>query len=321
MNRTQFLNDPDVRGFLDFFSGGGESCRCGAGVGGADCLHHLEVEYRTRFPRILPADRHFHVIGFAAALARYAWPALDTFTGPPHPPLYDWASTLPFLTAARAALQGAIAAANEPAAWDAVQKILEWGVGQRSTPKILASLRGLCPGAPGRTLCGYLRTTQAALALHTVDTVNIDGTLIPYASSGMVKVHSLASDDGLVIFDSRVAATLTECINEYLRRRGVTTIPAPLRLMVRRDDQVQRDPRPLAGGANHPRFVSNHRWIACQVRASWLLQAALDRSPDLFSGMPMPERMHRLEAACFMMGAYLAPGPFHGRSFNFAGCP
>ena len=305
MNRDDFLADRDVAGFLGFFS---------------RCLHDLEVNYETNYRPILPAHRHFHVTGVTAAHASYAWPAKNTFIGPPNPPIYNWATTAVFLHTARVALVGAITARNDGATWDAVSKILVWGLGNRA-PRAMARLRNDCIVQHGGSISAFLAHTQAALALGAVNTAHINPALIPYASSGTAKIHSLASTDGLVIFDSRVAATLGECINEYLRRQHAIAIPDPLKIFVEFDhpgNPLQRVPRPLANGINHSRFIRDHRWIECQVRVSWIFEAALNRNRDIFPGLPMPDRMHHLEAACFMMGAYLQPGPFAGRTFNFA---
>jgi hypothetical protein len=303
MNRAQFLADPDVAGFLDFFS-------C--------CLHHLEVDYQSNYTRILPADQHFHVTGVAAAHANYAWPGENTFIGPPHPRIYDWVSTSGFLGTARTALRGAISVGNDPDTWNAVKKILEWGLNPNAVANNLTRLHQLYLGRPGRSISAYLGGIQGALNLAVLDTGNINAGLLPYASSGMSKVHSLASSDGLIIFDSRVAATVGECINEYLRRGRYATIPPTL--MIYREPRPQRTPLPLHGGGNHPIFIRDHRWIECQVRVSWMFEEVLARNPAIFPGLPMPDRMHCLEAACFMMGAYLQPGPFAGRSFNFSRC-
>lgn len=303
MNRTQFLADPDVAGFLDFFS---------------SCLPNLEVEYNSNYQQILPAHRHFHVIGVANAHVNYAWPAEDTFSGPPHPAIYTWASTSGFLRTARTALQGAISVGNDPATWNAVKKILEWGLNPNAVAQNLTQLHQFCPGRPGQSISAYLGGIQGALTLATVRTSHFNAGLIPYASSGMSKVHSLASTDGLIIFDSRVAATVGECINEYLRRGRYAAIPRTL--MIYRESRAQRTPQPLRDGSNHRIFDRDYRWIECQVRVSWIFEEVLARNPALFPGLPMPDRMHCLEAACFMMGAYLQPGPFTGRSFNFQRC-
>jgi hypothetical protein len=188
----------------------------------------------------------------------------------------------------------------------------------------MAHLHHDCAAIHRGSISAFLAHTQAVLALGVVDTAHINQALIPYASSGTAKIHSLASTDGLVIFDSRVAATLGECINEYLRRQGDMTIPPNLRIFIElnhgQGNPGQRVPQPLASGANHPGFVRDHRWIECQVRVSWMFEAVLKRNLDIFPHLPLAERMHHLEAACFMMGAYLQPSPFAGRSFNFGRC-
>jgi hypothetical protein len=122
--------------------------------------------------------------------------------------------------------------------------------------------------------------------------------LIPYTSSGLGKVHSLAAPDGLIIYDSRVALALTREIHLFLQQRGEVVIPEPLKLSVARD----RVPPPV-GDHNHPIFVRDWTWMQAQIRASWILQAALDKKPQIFQSKNMPDRMHKLEAALFMLGA------------------
>lgn len=302
MNKAEFLKNNIVNDFIDFFS---------------RCMHNLEVSYVSDYPRIDLSDRSFHVTGVEDALASYAWPAEDTFSPKPHKKLYDWASTSAFLGTARAALHGAT---DESITWDAAVKILQWGLNPNGVNDNINQLENIT-NDQNVNLYEYFEGVRHSLILAHADTGEINANLIPYASSGICKIHSLASTDGLIIFDSRVAATLGECINEFLRRVGAEKIPDYLKIFVERrhnkNNPGQRLPRPLMGGANHTNFRRDHSWIECQVRVSWIFEEALTRQRMIFSELSMPERMHRLEASCFMMGAYLVPGPFNGRSFNF----
>ncbi len=302
MNRNDFLADACVNDFLVFF---------------ASCMSNLEVCYDSDFV-VLTTDRHFHVTGVEQALARYAWPGKDTLSPVPHPDLYDWPSTSDFLRRARLALHSAISTGNEAATREVAIKILEWGLNPKGVEKNIVRLDRTAQEQMVHWF-QYLENVRHTISLAAVDTDNITANLIPYASSGTCKIHSLASTDGLVIFDSRVAAMLGECINEFLRRRTMNQIPDPLKILVELTHRGtrQRRPRPLNNGSNHRGFVRNYRWIECQVRASWIFEEALVRNPAVFAGHPLPERMHRLEAAAFMMGAYLEPGLFNGRCFNF----
>jgi hypothetical protein len=309
MQRTDFIENNDVRGFLVFFG---------------QCLSHLKVDYITSYKNIKSPDRHFEVTGMEQALNKYAWPATDTLANP-NVNIYNWTSTVDFLRRARTSLQYAIDSKDEKATWDAVKKILDWGLTQNRAAKNIIQLENLCKESK-TGICAYLKNIQSLLSLASADTSRINAALIPYASSGISKVHSLASTDGLVIFDSRVAATLTECINEYLRRNGIKAIPPALKLFVElqhsKNNPGQRKPSPLSNLANHPGFSRTYKWIECQVRVSWIFEEVLKKNRNIFgsSNLELADRMHCLEAACFMMGAYLEPGPFSGRSFNFGGC-
>lgn len=148
----------------------------------------------------------------------------------------------------------------------------------------------------------YLNDARQLIILESVDTDNIMAQTVPYASSGLAKIHSLASEDGLVIFDSRVSAAIGECINHYLREVGEQTIPDVLKVPRAAD----RIPTPV-GNVNHPGFTRDYRWIEAQVRVSWLLHAALDDNPQIFPKHDHRTRAHMLEAALFMMGAKVGP--------------
>jgi hypothetical protein len=159
-------------------------------------------------------------------------------------------------------------------------------------------------------VCRYLDGVRQRISLENVDTDEITAGTVPYASSGLAKIHSLASDDGLVIFDSRVAAALGECINYYLREVTHEHI-IPNVLKVPRDPRPHRTPTAVGAGenGNHPKFKRDYRWIEAQVRVSWLLHAALDASPQIFPSHDLGSRAHMLEAALFMMGA--KTGQYH----------
>jgi hypothetical protein len=160
-------------------------------------------------------------------------------------------------------------------------------------------------------LCRYLNRVRELIALDNANTDDITPAAIPFASSGMAKIHSLVSADGLVIFDARVAAALGECINYYLREVvHVHAISEILRIP--RDTKPTRIPSPVEpGGDNHPIFTRDYRWLEAQVRVSWLIQAALQRSPQVFAHDDLVSRARMLEAALFMMGAQTGPDHHH----------
>ncbi len=298
MNREQFLADGDVQGFLNYFS---------------HALQGWTVQYITTYRQILHEHRNFQATGVNDALLRYAWPGSFVapaqiqhfnFVGSQEYATYCWESNRTALNYLSAGLRAAIDADdnNPTAQW--CEAILQWGMGNRWEAPYQRLLEiGAMPGNGGASQ--YLNHVQQLVTLETVETNNITAASVPYASSGLVKIHSLASEDGLVILDSRVAASLGECINHYLRTQGRNAIPNVL--TIPRDTQAHRVPTPVVVQpyVNQPVFnrALGYRWIEAQVRVSWLLHAVLNLTPEIFPGLAMPSRAHMLEAALFMMGA------------------
>lgn len=297
VNRNEFLADEIVQGFIHYF---------------AVALNQWTVTYTSDFPRIQPEHRNFQVVGVEQALARYAWPA--SFTAPAYIDgynyhegqaygCYGWDSTLHALTYFRAGLQLVIDAQEDQSTLGWCEQILRWGLGNRWN-RTYGQVQQIGENHGG--IANYLSDARNQLALNIIDTDNLTAEVIPYASSGLVKIHTLASNDGLIILDSRVSAALGECINHYLGQIHSDQIPTLLRVP-RRLYPASRIPTPLAKGVNHPIFTRDHRWIQAQVRVSWLLQAVLQQQSDIFHGDDFCLRAHKLEAALFMMGAQVGP--------------
>jgi hypothetical protein len=306
MNRGEFLEHPEVGRFLDYFSL--------AMVG-------WTVEYHSQYRRIRPDGRHFTAVGVEQALNQYAWPARfeapEDLEGYPfiagrlYEDAYDWNSNRVALNYLRTGLQRSILGGTDDRALHWCQAILFWGLGANRWQRPHHNLWQIAQQEP-LGLCGYLNRVRGLLALDNANTDDITAAAIPFASSGIAKIHSLASADGLVIFDSRVAAALGECINYYLREVAhVHAIPGILRIP--RDAKANRTPTPVGLGAdgNHPIFTRDYRWLEAQVRVSWLVQAALQRNPQVFSHDDPVSRAHMLEAALFMMGAQTGQDHHH----------
>jgi hypothetical protein len=209
------------------------------------------------------------------------------------------------LTQLGAGLRASIARGGNALPW--CNAILEWGLGPR-TRAALAVLR-----AQGAALEAYLGNMQAWCNLAIVNTDHLVPPLI-HMNSGLAKIHSLASHDGLMIFDSRVAFALGKLINAYCNDNNIHPIPPSLRLF----RTAKRTPPPVLAvdenpDDNHSLFPSakfnpempgtNVGWLSAQIRVSWLIEAVLTGDPTLFPGLAAGQRGHQLEAALFMMGA------------------
>jgi hypothetical protein len=288
MNRDQYLGLNVIAEFTSWL---------------ADRLPLIEGHYVANNRRIPRAQRRFDAVGVAQALENYAWPS--RFIAPAAVEGFDfqqgqvvdalnWVDTQTRLSYFRVGLNAALHQHDRDATLLWAGAILHWGMGTRGA----ATLNYLA-GMPDPA--GYLSYRRAALALERIDEAK--GRLmplIPYMSSGLGKVHSLAAPDGLIIYDSRVALALTREIHLFLQQRGEAVIPEPLKLRVARG----RVPPSVGDDKhNHPQFVRDWTWMQAQIRASWILQAALEENPLIFQVYPMPDRMHKAEAALFMLGA------------------
>lgn len=219
---------------------------------------------------------------------------------------YYWPETFDALTQLGLGLQAAMTGGGAHSLpW--CTAILQWGLG----PAFMVAAHGFLVGQ-GAGLDNYLLAVQHHCDLHMVDTANLTPPLL-HMNSGLAKIHSLASIDGLVIFDSRVAHTLGRMINEYCTAHGIYPIPPALRIF----RTLGRTPPPVIGpvGArpsNH-RIFSQRRyvphappvnigWMGAQIRTSWLIDEVVTLNLGIFPGLPGLARSHYLEAALFMMG-------------------
>jgi hypothetical protein len=304
MNRAHFLGNPQVRAFLTYLP---------------PRLLAWHVDYLSAYHRILPADRPFNAVGVHAALTQYVWPAqfrapaAMTIGGVSYAPgvqvpTYRWPETFDALTQLGTGLRAAIVPGAAPSALSWCKAILEWGLG----PAFLHAAQSALI-VHGKCLEAYLRAIQAHCTLGLVDTAYLAPPLV-HMNSGLAKVHSLASIDGLAIFDSRVAFALGKLINEYCNTHHVYPIPDPLRIY----RTVGRTPPPVLSSTkgrpdNHHLFPTrrflagafgtNVGWMDAQIRVSWIIEEVLTADPHLFPGLPISQRCHQLEAALFMMGA------------------
>lgn len=138
----------------------------------------------------------------------------------------------------------------------------------------------------------------------------------------LTKVHALYADDGLPIYDSRVAAAIASLVEMWRNLNGLCsnvlpkalTFPAtlPSRTVTRLFPCAQ-NPGVMTYGASG----TAAEWSGAKIRLGWLLQLVLSKNPSLFGHMKsMSERMRAFEAALFMIGYDVkcldhsrAPGP------------
>jgi hypothetical protein len=260
------------------------------------CLHEMSGNYVSRNRRVPIENRHFRSIGVVCAWRNYDWPA--TCYEPHHPGrtvVRFAAETENLLSRLRDGLQAAIARGNHVDALEYAEAILNWGMGNRGTAALEFLNRQ-------DNAAAYLLTVRNHTELDQ-DSAELTDEVVPYCNAGLAKIHALASQTGLVIYDSRVAFAIGECVNEWLHQNQIMFVPDHLRFI--QDGRRGQRPRYHNIGLVHPRCTRNSSWLQHQMRASWLIKAALEREPEIFGDAHnIAVRMHRVEAALFMFGAY-----------------
>ncbi|MGI3745864.1 MAG: hypothetical protein ACRYF8_10235 [Janthinobacterium lividum] len=229
------------------------------------------------------------------AYVKYQWRhrAGDTFA--------DSAATL---TSLSSALHAALASpANDQAARSAATDVMTWG------GVVAGNVRWL---NANRNLTSDLLAVQAAInAQDTADDVLADRKL--RFNAGMTKVYSLLCD-GLIIYDSRVAATLGWAVRKFCEAQQLTSVPAelsfpwaPAKSTPNNPAPKNRDPSSTA--LSFPKLTPGPLHAQWNMKASWILEAALLSSAgqtSQFASDPYLDtpalQLRAVEAALFMIG-------------------
>ena len=272
-------------------------------------IHFMEsvsCKYTSLNTKISAENREFCAKGVRQALNQYTWPTTVTIPGSANRPekVENFTDTFDQLTLLRNGITETINGEGNLSLW--TREILKWGMGPKSRWSGTQEFIENHQNAPA-----YLNSINQMASLDG-STDDIDVPSILRYNSGMSKIHSLSSTTGLIIYDSRVAFTLGECVNSWLKITETAIIPGYLNFMqAGRRSQVSKKitlPNPYHLDRNHNREQrDNGKWLDNQMRASWLFRIALENHNDLWvedEDNSIFTRMHKLEAAFFMLGAY-----------------
>jgi len=173
-------------------------------------------------------------------------------------------------------------------------------------------------------LINYLIASKQQYSLASANTDHTDSILEMNAM--LTKIHALASDDGLPIYDSRVAAAIGCLVEIYRQSMNPPWFSLPDPLVFKSVDNSVR--RRVTGmtGLPHPvldpgricratttkgKLVRSREWSSSKIRLGWLMEQIISESitnkKPLFTNLPllddsMTAKMHALEAALFMIG-------------------
>jgi hypothetical protein len=280
MNKEDFLSKTDVEGFVDWLS-----CK----------LLNVEININILPSRFVPGGLEFNCIGINELSGRYIWASKWTDSKNNTHCSNDWSSTQNSLARLRVWINDSLESGRETDLYDASIAVLEWG-GVKSARFFLKNL------AEANQLVGYLSSKKTSMSL---DNANLNNLSFDRFDSGLTKVHALLSEDGLPIYDSRVAAVI--CAFVYLYREE-TNMPINNLLFPAssaRGKQI-RNLRCFQGGNVFPRLYSQASdvdWGRAQVKLGWIFQSVLKRNQDLFPNENgLIARMYALEASFFMLG-------------------
>ena len=229
----------------------------------------------------------------------------------------DWPTTREALNKLSVWLREELRAGDSESVLAACNEICRWG-GDRTLEAERGAIGFLKQQKDPRS---YLLRAQEALLLQTADTERFDVLLD--MNSMLTKIHALAAEDGLPIYDSRVAGAIGSLVEIFRQESLIQDLEllAPLAFGPV-SSETRRAPAGLGDGYARPRFqVKQSRrssgssrgrvWGSCKVRLGWLIEeiirSANQEGVRLFSPSEsgtdsIAQRMHAFEAALFMIG-------------------
>ncbi len=144
--------------------------------------------------------------------------------------------------------------------------------------------------------------------MESADTKKLAGTGKPVQmmNSMVTKVHAFYANDGLPIYDSRVAAAIASLIELWRHQTGKThtALPETLKFPAL---QKARSVHRCFPHAKSPGVISYGQpntvidWSSAKVRLGWLMQGIL-ANQALLKDQSLAEQMRAFEAVLFMIG-------------------
>ena len=277
MNRSDFLSVNEVDQFCRWL---------------ALALQRVDLDLNMKSSRFNPVCVRRKLSGVNEIVENYQWRARNMISG-------SWTETKQVLSNYSQDLRNAVNAGDLDKTLLATISIVEWG-GDRN-PRV-----GAIPflKSKGKNLPSYIENTAKVFNLKHADLSLLNS--IEEMNSMLTKVHALYADDGLPIYDSRVAVAIATLVEFWRRDIGVQNnsinfaLEFPSTLSTRKVSDafpdVRFSPKPINYQSHHNKVLL---WSSAKVRLGWLLQQVIKLNPTLIDDN---DPMHALEAALFMMG-------------------
>ncbi|MEE1924738.1 hypothetical protein V0R50_23225 [Pseudomonas sp. 148P] len=238
---------------------------------------------------------HWKFQGLQDACARYQWRHKGA---PGVAPGADLGSNGQALDALARRLRSSLDPVNDQAAFSAAADVMTWGGVQAGNIRWLS--------INTKDLAQTLTTTAAALARGDLAGQILTSNALRF-NAGMTKVYSLLVDD-FIIYDSRVAAALGWIVVKYCKEKQLSSVPAELAFpwAPSKEGPRAKSPKnrnPGQKGLSFPRLSAGAVHAEWNLKASWILAAALARAPaGGFAASSGVSALRQLEAALFMIG-------------------
>lgn len=290
MNKQQYLSNPDVIAFIDWF---------------IDYFPQLTIRLKIKSSQFVPNGINKVVQGGHLLINDYLWRTswfdIDSKEAISSS---DWSSTKSSINHLRLLL---VNAQNDADLLKACHGVLEWG-GERNPN--YGARPFLTQKAQQQQLKKYLLDCREALSLETANLKNLG--VVTNMNAMLTKVHAFYADDGLPIYDSRVAGAVAMLVeifrSTYYANKWLHMIPSILEFPVA--DQARRIPTNYKIDAVPvPILTTNnqHLWVSAKVRLGWLAHGILAKlaaqGEDWFKNEPtLADKCRALEACFFMLG-------------------
>lgn len=291
MNKTEYLADPDVQGFVQFLS----KIIAGAQFNKPAGYEHKQSKKTVEFPTLtsalngyfFPVKKQFHLAAQAACRCNGACTRGNART--------CLAANNAVLNLLQKNLTTAHRSGNHEACRKACIDIMLWG----------GILRGNEDALNVSELIVDLANTENYFSEEKIEVLPLtsrSGIACPRSNAGFTKIHSLFLPR-FVIYDSRVAAALGWLVVQYLAStKSARSVPETLHF------------RRMTGRPGHLRNASSGNYIfksadnnhgahaESNIMANWVICAALAQAGGKFCGQEGDAALRAIEAALFVVG-------------------
>jgi hypothetical protein len=269
-------------------------------------LGRIPITLQIRASSRVPRGINENCLGIEDVLRCYRWRSSWRDSTGSLVESEDWRSTESSLSSLRLWLRSSLGPkSSEQEFLRACEAIIKWGGGARSGEN---GAKGFIQEQfRGGSLRHYFRDAQMMLDLDCKQ----DKLGMKMMNAMLIKIHSLLSNDGLPIYDSRVAGCAGALVELYCRATGFRgTLPKSISFPS--TDSARRIVRHLndcasVGVIHYGQSNTAETWAVASVNLGRLFRDILIAQPALFQSIPdLTKRMHALEASFFMLGSNLS---------------